>query len=212
MGNEQSAAPLPGQAMPGEVIQNLRKGTPFTFVEADQILRRYSTLDATGTEGIAVEDCCFMQEFTACPFAGHVIRHHRDPETKRILPRNFMKICAMLCRRTPALTKKQLLFDMFDVDKQKILTHDAMFKIYKLLFSSAISDDHILALVFSALRHPNLSHDDEVTRDEFAEMIPDNEIQERLSIDFAFDPSLSFVGQEEEEEEEEEGEDQPDNT
>ena len=62
------------------------------------------------------------------------------------------------------------LFDMFDVDNQKILTHDAMFRIYKLFFANAISDDHIVALVFSALRHPNLAKDGEVSRAEFMEV------------------------------------------
>lgn len=63
-----------------------------------------------------------------------------------------------------------VLFDMLDVDRQKILGHDAMFRLYKTMFSNAVSDDHILALTFSALRHPNLGRDDEVTRDEFADV------------------------------------------
>ena len=63
-----------------------------------------------------------------------------------------------------------VLFDMFDVDKQKVLTHDGLFRIYKLLFTNAISDDHILALVFTALRHPNLAKEGEITRDEFIQV------------------------------------------
>lgn len=59
---------------------------------------------------------------------------------------------------------------MFDVDKQKLLGHDAMFRIFKMMFSNAVSDSHILALVFSALRHPNLARDDEVSREEFCDV------------------------------------------
>ena len=60
-----------------------------------------------------------------------------------------------------------VLFDLFDVDEQKFLTHDGLFRIYKLLFTNAISDDHILALTFSALRHPSLAKEGQVTREEF---------------------------------------------
>ncbi|XP_052811733.1 uncharacterized protein LOC128239228 [Mya arenaria] len=209
MGNEQAVAQLPGQAQPRDVVNNMRKGTPFTYEEADQILRRYNTMDSSpqGNTGIPVEECCLLQEFTGCVFAPDLIRYYRDKETKRIHPRQFMKICTMLCPRTQATKKKHMLFDLFDVDRQKVLTHDAMFRVYKLLFAGALSDDQILALVFSALRHPNLAHDDEITRDEFADMIPDNEIQERLSVDFAFDPALRFVGGQEEEDEDDGEED-----
>ena len=63
-----------------------------------------------------------------------------------------------------------VLFDMFDVDKQKVLTHDGMFRIYKLMFTNAISDDHILALVFSALKHPDLAKPGEITKNEFIQV------------------------------------------
>ena len=42
----------------------------------------------------------------------------------------------------------------------------------------------------------------------FFQMIPDNEIQEKLSIDFAFDPDTEIPAEPEEEEEEEEDEDE----
>ncbi|WAR08244.1 CANB1-like protein [Mya arenaria] len=186
MGNEQAVAQLPGQAQPRDVVNNMRKGTPFTYEEADQILRRYNTMDSSpqGNTGIPVEECCLLQEFTGCVFAPDLIRYYRDKETKRIHPRQFMKICTMLCPRTQATKKKHMLFDLFDVDRQKVLTHDAMFRVYKLLFAGALSDDQILAL-----------------------MIPDNEIQERLSVDFAFDPALRFVGGQEEEDEDDGEED-----
>lgn len=63
-----------------------------------------------------------------------------------------------------------VLFDLYDLDKQKVLTHDGMFRIYRLLFHTAVSDDHILALVYSALRHPNLAREGEVSRDEFIDV------------------------------------------
>ncbi|XP_053398356.1 uncharacterized protein LOC128556726 [Mercenaria mercenaria] len=202
MGNDSSKT---GPSQPPEVLNALRKNTPFTSLEADQIIRRYSAMDSSsqGKDGITTEQCIMMPEFTGCVFAPDVIQYYRDSTTKKIHPKQFMKICTMLCRRTPALKKKEFLFDLYDVDKQKVLTHDAMFRMYRLLFHSAISDDHILALVSSALRHPNLSKDGEVTRDEFTDMIPDVEIQERLSVDFAFDPSFQPDEPEEEDDEDE---------
>lgn len=209
MGNEGSKA---GPSQPIDVINSLRKNTPFTVLETDQIIRRYNAMDPSpqGKTGITVDECIMMPEFTGCVFGPDIIQYYKDSTTKKIHPRQFMKICTMLCRRTPALKKKEFLFDLYDVDKQKVLTHDALFRLYKLMFHGAVSDDHILALVYSALRHPNLSKDGEVTRDEFADMIPDVEIQERLSVDFAFDRSFQPDVPEKEEDEEDDDEDNDD--
>lgn len=44
----------------------------------------------------------------------------------------------------------------------------------------------------------------------FRQMIPDNEIQEKLSIDFAFDPSVEKPVDEQEDQDEEEEDDEED--
>ncbi|KAL4235862.1 hypothetical protein ACF0H5_004250 [Mactra antiquata] len=204
MGNQGSTPASSG--LPNDFLNSLRKNTPFTAHEIEQIAYRYSLMDSSelGKTGITVDNCIMMPEFTGCVFAPDVIKYYRDRETGKIHPRQFVKICTMLSRRTPATRKKEFLFDLYDVDRQKVLTHDAMFRLYKLMFHSAISDDHILGLVFSALRHPYLSRDGECTKDEFTDIITDNEIQERLSVDFAFDPTFAPERPEEDEEEEEE--------
>ena len=79
-----------------------------------------------------------------------------------------------------------VLFDMFDVDKQKVLTHDGMFRIYKLMFTNAISDDHILALVFSALKHPDLARPGEITKNEFIQVFCDYELFLNYGIKLGF--------------------------
>ena len=54
-----------------------------------------------------------------------------------------------------------------DVYDTGVLTHDEMFRIYKLLFGGAMSDDHILDLTFRALKHPDLSKPGEISQEEF---------------------------------------------
>ena len=83
-----------------------------TYKEVDQILKRYSTMDSSsqGKEGITLSQCYMMPEFTACVFSNDVIRYYKDKESKRIHPRNFMRICTMFCRRTPAIKKKQCMY------------------------------------------------------------------------------------------------------
>ena len=54
-----------------------------------------------------------------------------------------------------------------DVYDTGLLTHDEMFRIYKLLFGGAISDDHILDLTFRALQHPDLNKAGEISQEEF---------------------------------------------
>ena len=59
------------------------------------------------------------------------------------------------------------LFQLVDVYDTGLLTHDEMFRIYKLLFGGAISDDHILDLTFRALQHPDLNKPGEISQGEF---------------------------------------------
>lgn len=54
-----------------------------------------------------------------------------------------------------------------DVCGAGVLTHDEVFRLYKLMFGAAISDDHILSLTFLALKHPDLIHPGEITKNEF---------------------------------------------
>ena len=59
------------------------------------------------------------------------------------------------------------LFQLVDVYDTGVLTHDEMFRIYKLLFGGAVSDDHILDLTFRALQHPDLNKPGEISQEEF---------------------------------------------
>ena len=59
------------------------------------------------------------------------------------------------------------LFQLVDVYDTGLLTHDEMFRVYKLLLGGAISDDHILDLTNRALQHPDLNKPGEISQDEF---------------------------------------------
>lgn len=63
-----------------------------------------------------------------------------------------------------------VLFDCFNVYKAKTLTHDEIFRLYKVLLGHTISDDHILSLTFEALQHPKLRNKGEIQLDEFIEV------------------------------------------
>lgn len=88
-----------------------------------------------GKGGITVEDCMMMPEFTACPFAPDVIQYYKDSTTKKIHPRQFMKICTILCRRTPALKKKEcnhVLLSEVSVEINSLKLHNFFCKVYTL--------------------------------------------------------------------------------
>ena len=73
------------------------------------ILKRYGTMDPSpsGKEGMSVQDCIDMPEFTGNVFAPDVIGSLQDPNTNRIHGKDFMKICTMFSLKTPAITKKE---------------------------------------------------------------------------------------------------------
>ena len=79
------------------------------YEEATLILKRYGKMDPSpgGKDGMSVQDCIDMPEFTGNMFAPDVIGSLQDPNTKRIHGKEFMKICAMFSPKLPALTKKE---------------------------------------------------------------------------------------------------------
>nr|KAG5704988.1 hypothetical protein BaRGS_022830 [Batillaria attramentaria] len=108
-----------------------------------------------------------MSEFAGGKFIASILEAHLDDETQRIHPKSFLSACSLLSSKTPPEAKKTYLFQLVDVYDTGVLTHDEMFRIYKLLFGGAVTDDHILDLTFRALRHPDLNKPGEITRDEF---------------------------------------------
>ncbi|XP_070190304.1 uncharacterized protein [Littorina saxatilis] len=149
-------------------------------------MKRYSAYDSSykGEEGITLADCLTMSEFTGNKFAASILEAHLDEGTQRIHPKTFFSVLSLLSSKTPAEVKKNYLFQLVDVYEMGLLTHDEMFRVYKLLFGSAITDDHILDLTYRALQHPDLNRPGEISQDEFFRMVPDNEITARLTVDF----------------------------
>lgn len=60
-----------------------------------------------------------------------------------------------------------VIFDLLNIYSGETLSHDEIFRLYKLFYSSAISDDHILALTFKALNHNDLETKGQITFQEF---------------------------------------------
>ncbi|XP_041354258.1 calcium-binding protein NCS-1-like [Gigantopelta aegis] len=181
MGNQESALSV----LSREELNELMNLTPFNQRELEKLLSRYASFDTSerGTNGILYQDVLSIPEFSGNKFAPHVIMNSVDDDN-RIYPKQFLMICALFSTRTSPSVKKDSMFQLFDEYNTGVFTHDEMFRIYKILFDRALSDDHILDLTFKALRHPDLARQGQITKEEFIKMIPDNEIMARLSIDF----------------------------
>ncbi|KAL8563307.1 hypothetical protein ACOMHN_028830 [Nucella lapillus] len=149
-------------------------------------MKRYAAYDssADGEDGITLSDCLTMVEFTGNKFAPSIIEANLEEKTLRIHPDGFLRVLSLLSSKTPVEVKKNYLFQLVDVYDTGILTHDEMFRVYKLLLGGAVTDDHILDLTNRALQHFNLNKPGEVTQDEFFRMIPDSEVRSRLIVDF----------------------------
>ncbi|XP_071114174.1 calcineurin subunit B-like isoform X1 [Haliotis cracherodii] len=165
--------------------RELAQITPFKQRDLERLLKRYADYDPSerGVRGITFDVCVTIPEFCGNKFVPKVIASYQDPSSKKIFPKQFLLICAVLSSKTPPQKKKEYLFDMFDVYKTNVFTHDEMFRIYKTLLGSTVTDDVILDLTFRALRHPDLVNEGEITKEEFVKMIPDNEIMQRMTVD-----------------------------
>ncbi|XP_046563149.1 uncharacterized protein LOC124272054 [Haliotis rubra] len=165
--------------------RELTQITPFKPRDLERLLKRYSNYDPSerGVRGITFDVCITIPEFCGNKFAPQVIASYQDANSKKIYPKQFLLICAILSSKTSPQKKKEYLFDMFDVYKTNVFTHDEMFRIYKTLLGSAVSDNVILDLTFRALRHPDLANEGEIRKEEFIKMIPDNEIMQRMTLD-----------------------------
>ena len=60
-----------------------------------------------------------------------------------------------------------MAFKVLDVHKLGYLQHDEIFRMYKMLFHNAISDDLILDLVFKLLEREGLEAAGKITYDDF---------------------------------------------
>ncbi|XP_076467111.1 uncharacterized protein LOC143298208 isoform X2 [Babylonia areolata] len=149
-------------------------------------MKRYAAYDSSagGEEGVTLADCLTMTEFTGNKFAASVLEANLDEETQRIHPEGFLRVLSLLSSKTPEEVKKNYLFQLVDVYDTGVLTHDELFRVYKLLLGGAVTDDHILDLTNRALQHYDLNKAGEISRDEFFRMVPDSEIRARLTVDF----------------------------
>ncbi|XP_052088185.1 uncharacterized protein LOC127725298 isoform X1 [Mytilus californianus] len=176
-----------GQAILTEKeIQEIRDETPFTDAEVKSLLNRYDEVDTSenNSTGLSYDDVLYMPEFIGSVFAPLVIAANVDTKTKRIYARQFIKICSILSTQIKAEEKKKYLFELLNIYGTGLLTHDEIYRMYKLLFSHTISDDHILAMTFKALNHTSLQKKGQLTKQEFFKMIPDHEIMNRMTINF----------------------------
>ncbi|XP_033740557.1 calcineurin subunit B type 1-like [Pecten maximus] len=180
MGNESSLQ----EVLSKEEIQDLLSSTPFTENQLRKLMKRYRDMDPDGTDGIPYDNMLTMVEFAGSDLAPPIIASLLDKRSLKIYPKSFLRVCALLSDRIKPAEKKKFIFDLFNIYSGDALTHDEIFRLYKLFYSVAISDDHILALTFKALNHPDLETKGQITFQEFEKMIGDQEIVDRMTVDF----------------------------
>ncbi|GFN93596.1 calcineurin subunit b type 1 [Plakobranchus ocellatus] len=164
----------------------MQEHSSFTPRQRQALMRRYQTHDSSkdGRTGIPLDVCLAMPEFAGNNLIGVLIHDYLDPQTGRMHPQGFLQFCTLLSSCTTPAEKKKILFDSFNVYGTDTFTHDEIFRLYKVLLGRVISDDHILALTFEALRHPGLEKEGQITKNEFLQMVPDSEIEQKLTLQF----------------------------
>ncbi|XP_069134646.1 calcineurin subunit B-like [Argopecten irradians] len=181
MGNETSSLE---DILSKEEIHDLLSSTPFTENQLRRLMKRYRDMDPDGTDGISYDNMLTMVEFAGSDLAPPIIASLLDKRSLKIYPKSFLRVCALLSDRVSPAEKKKFIFDLFNIYSSDSLSHDELFRLYKLFYSVAISDDHILALTFKALNHPDLETKGQITFAEFEKMIGDQEIVDRMTVDF----------------------------
>lgn len=146
--------------------------------------KRYQIYDPRENQGIPVKVLLAIPEFAGNKLITILIHDYLNPQTGRMHLSEFLSFCTFLSSNTRAIDKKKALFESFNVYNTTTFTHDEIYRIYKTLLNHVISDDHILALTFEALRHPSLQTPGKITKEEFVRLIPDAEINEKLTVQF----------------------------
>ncbi|KAK6986776.1 calcineurin subunit b type 1 [Biomphalaria glabrata] len=176
--------------------QNTRNGrgprnySAFSPKQKAALMKRYQAYDPTdkGVDGIPIYVCLAMPEFVGNKLIGILIHDFANPRTGKLHPQEFLNFCSFLSPSTSIEEKKKVLFDCFNVYETDCISHDELYRLYKVFLGHTISDDHILALTFKALQHPSLRRQGEIHEDEFIEMAPDNEVEQRLTVFFNIPP------------------------
>ncbi|KAI8472237.1 MAG: hypothetical protein J3K34DRAFT_414624 [Monoraphidium minutum] len=148
-----------GQAISGGLTQNdvdevisACKGA-FTQSEVEALYRRFRSLDR-GLKGyISAEEFLAIPELSINPLAQRVVRLF---ESVNFL--EFVKLLAPFTPRASADDKLQLLFTVFDVDGDGLVSRDDMHVMLRQLAGSTLSDDDIGTLTSRGLEGAGAPH------------------------------------------------------
>ena len=177
MGNQESV-------LDDEELAEIKESTPFTNSDIKKLEQRYAELDKSEDKvlGISYDDMLQMQEFSGHPLAPLIIASNLEKTSQRVFAKEFAHIFGILHPQTSTTDKKEFFFELFNIYGTDVLKHDELYRMYKTLYSNAITDDHILALTYRALDSKFLKTKGEITKEEFVKLIPDHEIRQRLTI------------------------------
>ncbi|CAL1528926.1 unnamed protein product [Lymnaea stagnalis] len=167
-----------------------KRFSTFTPKQKEALLKRYNLYDSSsgGVVGIPLDVCLAMPEFVGNKLIGVLIHDFANSRTGCMHQEEFLNFCSFLHPLTSIEEKKKVLYDCFNVYGTDWMTHDEIFRLYKVLLGHTVSDDHILALTFKALQHPSLKVKGQIKKFEFMQMASDSEIEQRLTVIFNVPP------------------------
>ncbi|XP_074662486.1 calcineurin subunit B-like [Tubulanus polymorphus] len=162
--------------------ENRQKYSVFTDEEVKGLTKLYQTLDKSGgKEGIVLELFISLPDFVGCPFIRRICEIHIPKGTDKISPEAYMDILAVLSPKAAIDMKRKLAFNVLDIHNQGVLRHDEIFRMFKLIFRSALTDNQILDLVLRVLNRGDIETRGMLTYTDFNRLTSDSDIHARFT-------------------------------
>lgn len=168
-----------------EKVKELEEKTHFDEGEIRQLLQRYASYDTSpnGFDGIPIEVVLNSPELSGSPFARRLTWSYLKDGQRKLHPESYLALLSVLSSRATFKEKSKALFKSLDIHNEGHVRFDEFFRLYKSIFSPALSDAQIVTFVQNILQNEELEEKGIMEYEDFIKFMTPQELHEKMTVD-----------------------------
>jgi serine/threonine-protein phosphatase 2B regulatory subunit len=183
-----------------EEIMELQDQYPFSQSEIRRLYRRFKKLDNTRNGVITRAQLLKIPELSMNPLAQRIISLFHPPpdasvtsssDERRIRDainfNDFLKMLSVFSESSPVIEKERLAFLLYDIDKDGFISENELFEVMKTMVGDNVNDDDLRTMVKSTIKDGDTTGDGKLNFNEFRQLMKDEDIQSKMTIQFSAD-------------------------
>ncbi|KII71620.1 Calcineurin B ous protein 1 [Thelohanellus kitauei] len=168
-----------------------------SFHQIKRLYSRFSTLDKKHQGYLTREDFLRIPELAINPLCERIVdmffseaQNNRD-EVPGVNFKTFATTLAVfkpMSRRNPIRNTKEskikFIFDIYDTSNHGYITRDDLYNILRMLVGESLQQESLGTVVDHVYNDADINHDGKISLSEFAKLMENSGIEEKLSITF----------------------------